>query len=71
MMRKTWLAIEKDGTEICSNNKPEWDEEEQCWWCAEEMCDGNYWPSYTTLPKGSIEKLLGYKLTFENSPIIL
>ena len=70
-MIQTWLAIEDNGTELCSNIKPKWDEEGQYWRIDEEMCDGSYYSSYTILPKGSIEKLLGYKLTFENSPIIL
>lgn len=66
---QTWLAIEKNGTEICSNVKPEWDEQDQTWLCLDEMVDGNYGYVGVTLPKGSIEKLLGYKLTFKKSPI--
>lgn len=56
-----WLAIDKDGSEYIYDQKP--------------AKAGTYWYSYyssdhnMSLPKGSIEKLIGIKLTWEDDPV--
>lgn len=56
-----WLAVDKDGTEIIFQFHPK----------KTETC---YIPLYSysmwlTLPKGSIEKLIGRKLTWKDEPV--
>lgn len=66
---KTYVAVNKDGTEIISNYKLELVDDI---WCGiSENAAGQY-DNYTVqLPNGTIEKIIGYKLTFEKSPIQL
>lgn len=71
-----WVAVNKDGTEYIFNNKPhrsiyenvfqiddndivtyEWTDDKYCGW--------------VNLPKGSIEKLIGRNLTWEDEPVEL
>ena len=60
-----WLAIDKDGTEVIFKEKPELSRGEE--WIQNFMLDPDV--MFVQLPKGTIEKILGYKLTFETSPI--
>ena len=61
-----WISTDKNGTEAIFTNKPErinyeteWPEDE--WYDRHGM--------YVNLPPGSIEKLIGRKLTWEDDPV--
>lgn len=63
-----WLAVNKDGTEIMCKNKPikflyGWEDTEGEY---ESYCDYSI-----ILPSGSINKLIGRSLTWEDKPIEL
>ena len=65
-----WLAVDIVNRETISENKPKFDgfefyDEKEIW------VEGEHGYIYTSidLPKGTILKILGYELTFENSPI--
>lgn len=68
-MNDIWLAIDKYGREIISANKPSFDGVE--WESYQEDEEGYSHPDYIALPKGSIKRLLGRELTFEESPLII
>lgn len=57
-----WLAVDKDGTECIFNAKPIFDES-----------DGKFKQSLIyakiELPSGSIKKLIGRELTWEDEPV--
>lgn len=64
-----WVAVNEDGREFIFESMP-------------ERCDDKYWivfPSilsddvtdYVVLPQGSIEKLIGRELTWDNDPVEL
>ena len=55
----SWVAVDKNGDEYIYECRPHRDRDE---WCA---CD------FLELPKGSIKKLIGRDLTWENHPIEL
>lgn len=64
-----WLAIDKVGRETISNERPYFD---GCEW-SEDMVEYRYGEEIfisvsVSLPKGTIRKILGHELTFENSP---
>lgn len=65
-----WLAIDKSNRESIHEYKPTFD---TCEWCDEyeRSVEGEYFIDSTTiyLPKGTIAKILGRVLTFEESPI--
>lgn len=69
-----WLAVNKNGVEKCFHNKPK---RYETYW--EDVETYNEIRAVTTsasdysmvLPKGSIEKLIGRKLTWENKPVEL
>lgn len=59
-----WLCVDKDGTEVVFNKKP--------------VRDTGYWKfstydynHYVCLPKGSIKKLIGRELTWNDEPVEL
>lgn len=56
-----WLAVDEDGMECAYSSKPVWEEYQWTPW--EEGCN------YVILPKGSIEKLIGKKLTWEDGAV--
>lgn len=59
------MAVDKNGDEAIFSEKPVRDESNNFWdyeW-REELC--------ISLPKGSIEKLIGYKLTWRDEPVEL
>lgn len=62
-----WLAVNKDGREIIFESMS-------------ERCDGEYWTVFLSilsddvtdcvvLSQGSVEKLIGRKLTWDNEPV--
>ena len=54
-----WLAVDKDGAEGVYEERPE-RVEIQAWW----SYDGS-----VRLPKGSIKKLIGRELTWQDEPV--
>lgn len=67
-----WLAVNKNGDEIISPDKPtrwsdEWADMEEIW--VEGEC--RQMDMAFVLPKGSIFRLIGRKLTWKNEPIEL
>lgn len=67
-----WLAIDKKGRETIHEGRPEFDSFE--WWYSfDDSAEGEYFLNSCTidLPQGTIEKILGRKLTFEESPLEL
>ena len=84
-----WLAVNKDGTETISMEKPdrrgrgkevynkktlqfEYSKENLYYWLYEEILQMCYDINYTfDLPKGSIKKLIGKELTWDDNPIEL
>ena len=57
----TWLCVDKDGSEWAFNGMPV--RGETIWYMEYEA------PSCVELPKGSIEKLIGKKLTWRCNPV--
>ena len=63
-MTQIWLAACKDGTEIICEGKL-------------ERCDESFWAltdaddNYLIIPAGTIEKILGRKLTWDDEPVIV
>ena len=62
-----WLCVNKDGTEIISPYMPKRDLEE--WDCFSENIAGWDDDYGIELPKGSIKKLIGRELTWEDEPV--
>lgn len=67
-----WLSIDKKGKETISENKPifdglEWYDEIEC----SVECEIFSYISTIELKKGTICKIIGHELTFEQSPIEL
>ena len=65
-----WLAISPKGQERIFRNKPtfdwfEWLDEEEFY----AECQSFETSTEIDLPPGTIAKILGYKLTFEGSPV--
>lgn len=58
-----WLAVDEDGDEVIFEEEPS--RSSKCW------CSDSYGSHECSmyLPKGSIEKLLGYPLTWENDAV--
>ena len=59
-----WLAVDKDKKEAIHQNKPI--KEKGCFDDTEFWWSGN---GRVNLPSGSIEKLIGRKLTWEDEPV--
>ena len=61
-----WVAVDKDGTECICSTEPYRDYVDYMW------CIPNIFNSCAIkLPKGSIKKLIGRNLTWENEPVEL
>ena len=61
-----WLAVDNDGTELIFNEQPYRDYVDDIW------CIGYIFDSCAIkLPKGSIKKLIGRNLTWEDEPVEL
>lgn len=61
-----YLAVDKDGKEQVFQQKPYWNTKYESWF--RESRSEN---ERVVLPKGSIQKLIGRTLTYEDEPIIL
>lgn len=59
-----WVAVDKDYTEWIYDDKP-WRENEDHW------IDNSPWSTYIQLPQGTIKKLIGRELTWEDEPVEL
>lgn len=57
-----WVAVDKDESEFIYETKPFRDEDRE--WCWGNMC-------FIELPKGSIKKLIGRELTWNDEPVEL
>jgi len=71
-----WVAVDKDETEKVFTHKPEREIALHSYWiaptCKEFLFATKYENvSFIIIPEGSIEKLTGYKLTWEDNPIEL
>lgn len=69
-----WLVVNKDGTEYIFEAEPDrcpcWDDpENRTYWDYPDQDYGHC--GYIELPKGTIEKLLGRKLTWDDEPVEL
>lgn len=65
-----WLAVNERGREFISENKPKYDGFE--WYDSYDCymeCQCFDMSTTIELPKGTIAKILGRELTFEESPI--
>ena len=59
-----WLAVDKNGDESIYDAEPDKKELFGIWKCIEDSY-------YIYLPKGSIKKLIGRELTWEDDPVEL
>lgn len=64
---EVYLAVNLDGTEIASNTIPERDE--TSWLCLSENSAGWDDDYSVILPKGTIKKLTGKELSWNDEPI--
>ena len=64
-----WLAVHKNGKEGIFSHKPTRVKELDVWYDGEE--EGIFYDSEISLPKGSIKKLIGRDLTWEDNPVEL
>ena len=65
-MNMAWVAVDKDGTEVICNPEPYRDTVDFMW-CIES----GFYSGAIGLPKGSIKKLIGRELTWEDEPVEL
>ena len=61
-----WVAVDKDGTECICSTEP-YQDWEGFKWCIENLPESNV----VELPKGSIKKLIGRELSWEDEPVEL
>lgn len=66
----SWVAVEHGGDEIISEGKPKRSEHLPVW-VYEIYVDYEEIDTTIYLPKGSIEKLIGRKLSWEDEPVEL
>lgn len=64
-----WLAVNKDGTEIISQERLKKDFVSKRWFSHRIYSDGKYYSAMINLPNGTIKKLLGYELTWKDNPV--
>lgn len=62
-----WVATDKNGSEFIFNNQPLRRESMGEWWPDVENMDEDI----VLLPNGTIEKLIGRQLTWEDEPVEL
>lgn len=62
-----YVAVDKDGTESIHDLKPIRDEQEGYW----ASCASYGKNDYVLFPKGSIKKLIGRTLTWDDEPVEL
>lgn len=63
-----WLAVHRNGVEVMSNARPYRDKNRQ-WWNIDYK--NNRLNGVVDLPKGSIKKLIGRNLTYDDEPVEL
>ena len=65
-----WVAVHKNGEEGVFNHKPTRGARLEFWY--DEVKDGGiFYDTEICLPKGSIKKLIGRDLTWEDNPVEL
>lgn len=64
-----WIAVDKDGKEIISPDKPERDGD--IWSSEVDVWETSPFELEIPLPKGSIKKLIGQELTWNDEPVEL
>lgn len=67
-----YLAVDKDGQEcILGGNEPYRKDIQSMWayWVSDDSSEGEWYNNKIDLPKNSIEKLIGRKLTWEDEPV--
>lgn len=64
-----WLAVHKNGKEGIFSHKPTRVEKLDVWYDREE--ESIFYDSEISLPKGTIKKLIGRDLTWEDNPVEL
>jgi len=62
-----WLAVDKNGDELIFASEPRRDTDNDLWDSSDLSDEGNY----VDLPIGTIEKLLGQVLTWDDEPVNL
>lgn len=66
----TWVAVHKNGDEGIFSHKPERGAKSE-WWYDEIYEEGVTFDTEISLPKGSIKKLIGRDLAWEDNPVEL
>ena len=69
-----WVAVHKNGKEGIFSHKPTRGEDPSFWYDEVEVYDsdeGLFCDTEIPLPKGSIKKLIGRKLTWNDEPVEL
>ncbi|MEG1008262.1 MAG: fructan hydrolase [Clostridia bacterium] len=61
-----WLAVNKDGQEVIMDNKPERFNNK---WKSLVFIGPGYYDTSMILPKGTIKKLTGKELTWDDEPL--
>ena len=56
-----WFAVDLDGSEVAFQNKPIRDKKEKYWYAEDEH--------YVELPLGTIEKIIGKKITWRHESV--
>lgn len=66
-MTQIWLAVDEDGEELLFSEKPVRSfHTDQVFWVP-----GSDWGKILPIPTGTIEKLIGRKLTWEDEAVIV
>ena len=63
-----WVAVDSLGNEYIYANKPVFD---SGYWCDVITIDHYYYDTEIHLPKGTIKKLIGKDLTWQDEPVEL
>lgn len=66
-----WVAVHKNGKEGIFANKPSKGAKLEWWYDEQEDDAGVLYDTEIPLPKGSIKKLIGRDLTWEDEPVEL
>lgn len=66
-----WVAVHKNGKEGIFSHRPTRGEKLDFWYDEQEDDAGVLYDTEIPLPKGSIKKLIGRDLTWEDNPIEL
>lgn len=64
-----YLAVNKNGTEIISQELPHRNFLLKNWYSCRRSADGRDYPSHIILPKGTIKKLTGKDMTWKDKYI--